>query len=168
MKAIEIKDLNENFFQTIGKEWMLVTAGTPEHFNTMTASWGGIGWLWNKPVVFVFIRPERYTYQFMEQGDRFTLSFLGEENKEIHKICGSKSGREVDKVKETGLRPVVTGQGNILFEQGRLSLECRKLYATDLKEGEFVDRSLLTQWYGTAHGGLHRLYVGEITAAWVR
>ena len=62
MKKLEVKDLKENFFEAIGKEWMLVTAGTKEKFNTMTASWGGIGWLWNKPVAFVFIRPERYTY----------------------------------------------------------------------------------------------------------
>lgn len=67
MKSIAIKDLSENFFEVIGKEWMLVTAGSKEHFNTMTASWGGIGWLWNKPVVFVFIRSERYTYEFMEE-----------------------------------------------------------------------------------------------------
>lgn len=69
MKSIAIKDLSENFFEVIGKEWMLVTAGSKEHFNTMTASWGGIGWLWNKPVVFVFIRSERYTYEFMEENE---------------------------------------------------------------------------------------------------
>ena len=100
MKKLEVKDLKENFFEAIGKEWMLVTAGTKEKFNTMTASWGGIGWLWNKPVAFVFIRPERYTYEFVEKNDHLTLSFLGEENKKIHAICGSKSGRNIDKVKD--------------------------------------------------------------------
>ena len=75
---------------------MLVTAGTKEKFNTMTASWGGIGWLWNKPVAFVFIRPERYTYEFVEKNDYLTLSFLGEENKKIHAVCGSKSGRNIE------------------------------------------------------------------------
>ena len=104
MKPIAIKDLSENFFEVIGKEWMLVTAGNKDHFNTMTASWGGIGFLWNKPVVYIFIRPERYTFEFIEKSEYFTLSFLGEENRAIHKICGSKSGREVDKVKETGNR----------------------------------------------------------------
>ena len=69
MKKLEVKDLKENFFEAIGKEWMLVTAGTKEKFNTMTASWGGIGWLWNKPVAFVFVRPERYTYEFIEKSD---------------------------------------------------------------------------------------------------
>lgn len=166
MKPISIKDLNENFVETIGKEWMLVTAGDKEHFNTMTASWGGIGYLWNKPVVFVFIRPERYTFEFIEKSEYLTLSFLGEENKAIHKVCGSKSGREVDKVKETGLKPIATEKGNVLFEQGRLSLECRKLYITDLKEENFLDPSVYKQWYDAAHGGLHRMYVAEITNAW--
>ena len=157
MKPIAIKDLSENFFEVIGKEWMLVTAGNKDHFNTMTASWGGIGFLWNKPVVYVFIRPERYT-----------LSFLGEENRAIHKICGSKSGREVDKVKETGLKPIITEKGNILLEQGRLSLECRKLYTDVMKEDCFIDPGVCKQWYGGAHGGLHHIYVAEITGAWMR
>lgn len=77
MKRLEIKELSENFFEAIGKEWMLVTAGTKDGFNTMTASWGGIGWLWNKPVAFIFIRPERFTYEFVEKSDFLTLSFLG-------------------------------------------------------------------------------------------
>ena len=130
MKKLEVKDLKENFFEAIGKEWMLVTAGTKEKFNTMTASWGGIGWLWNKPVAFVFIRPERYTYEFVEKNDHLTLSFLGEENKKIHAICGSKSGRNIDKVKETGLKPVFTENGNVLFEQARLSWSVRSFMLT--------------------------------------
>ena len=77
MRAIDVRELKDNFFEAIGKEWMLVTAGTVERFNVMTASWGGIGWLWNKPVAYVFIRPERYTYEFAEQSDHNTLSFLG-------------------------------------------------------------------------------------------
>ena len=143
MKKLEVKDLKENFFEAIGKEWMLVTAGTKEKFNTMTASWGGIGWLWNKPVAFVFIRPERYTYEFVEENDYLTLSFLGEENKKIHAICGSKSGRNIDKVKETGLKPVFTENGNVLFEQARLSLECKKLYADGIKPECFLDKESL-------------------------
>ena len=143
MKKLEVKDLKENFFEAIGKEWMLVTAGTKEKFNTMTASWGGIGWLWNKPVAFVFIRPERYTYEFLEENDHLTLSFLGEENKKIHAVCGSKSGRNIDKVKETGLKPVFTEKGNVLFEQARLSLECKKLYADAIKPECFLDKESL-------------------------
>ena len=165
---LEASDLPDNVIQLIGKEWMLVTAGDENSFNTMTASWGGIGFLWNKPVVYIFIRPERYTFEFIEKSEYFTLSFLGEENRAIHKICGSKSGREVDKVKETGLKPVITEKGNILFEQGRLSMECRKLYTNVMKEDCFIDPSVCKQWYGGAHGGLHHIYVAEITGAWMR
>ena len=95
MKKIEPNKLPDNYINIIGNEWMLVTAGTKEKFNTMTASWGGTGFLWNRPVVFIFIRPERYTYEFIENGDYFTLSFLGQEHKDVHKICVSKSGRDI-------------------------------------------------------------------------
>jgi len=168
MKPIAIKDLSDNFFEAISKEWMLVTAGTEEAFNTMTASWGGIGFLWNKPVVYVFIRPERYTFEFIEKNDSFTLSFLGKENKDIHKVCGFKSGREVDKIKATGLKPIVTEKGNIFFEQARLSLECRKLYKSMMKEECFIDPDTIKTWYGGTHGGLHSIYVAEITGAWIK
>jgi len=93
--------------------------------------------------------------------------FLGEENKSIHKICGSKSGCEVDKIKETGLKPMITDKGNVLFEQGRLSLECRKLYTDVLRKENFLDPSVYEQWY-TTHGGLHHVYVAEITSAWIK
>ena len=158
MKKLEVKDLKDNFFEAIGKEWMLITAGTKEKFNTMTASWGGIGWLWNKPVAFVFVRPERYTYEFIEKSDYLTLSFLGEENKKIHAVCGSKSGRNTDKVKETGLKPVFTEGGNVVFEQARLSLECKKLYADGIKPECFLDKESLEKWYGGAHGGYQEFH----------
>ena len=99
MKKLEVKDLKENFFEAIGKEWMLVTAGTKEKFNTMTASWGGIGWLWNKPVAFVFIRPERNTYEFVEENDYLTLSFLGEENKKNFKARIIRISQSFDSLK---------------------------------------------------------------------
>lgn len=165
MKRIEIKDLTENFFETISKEWMLVTAGTPEHFNTMTASWGGIGFLWNKPVAFVFIRPERYTYEFAEKNEYLTLSFLGDENRQIYNICGSKSGRDTDKVQETGLKPLPTPEGNITFEQSRLTLECRKLYSRMLEPESFIDKQPLEKWY-SENNGMHKMYIVEIVNVW--
>lgn len=168
MQKIEVKDLKENFFEAIGKEWMLITAGSKEKFNTMTASWGGIGWLWNKPVAFVFIRPERYTYELAEDGSALTLSFLGEENKKIHAVCGSKSGRDIDKVKATGLKPIFTEAGNVVFEQARLSLEGRKLYADFLKPENFLDKAAVERWYGGAQGDFHKMYIIEIENIWVR
>ncbi len=97
MERIEINQLSENFIEAVGKEWMLITAGVLENFNMMTASWGGMGYLWNKPVAFIFVRPERYTYEFIEKSDYFTLSFLGKLRK-VYNICGSKSGRDIDKL----------------------------------------------------------------------
>lgn len=165
MERIEPNQLTENFFETFSNEWMLITAGDKEQFNTMTANWGGIGYLWNKPVVFIFVRPERYTFEFTEKSDYFTISFLGEENKDIHKICGSKSGRDIDKVTETGLVPRFTELGNVVFEQGRLTLECKKLYTDTIKKEGFMDSELFEKWY-TVKGNPHVMYVAEIVNAW--
>ena len=151
----------EDALNLIGKQWMLVTAGTSESFNTMTASWGGLGWLWNKPVAFVFIRPERFTHGFIEASDCMTLSFYGEEYREALKICGTKSGRDIDKVAATGLTPVELESGNMTFGEARLTLDCRKLFKTSMQEANFIDKELLEMWYGI-HGGLHDVYVVEI------
>ena len=168
MERIDPARLAENFIELIGREWMLVTAGSPEKFNTMTASWGGAGFLWNRPVAFVFVRPERYTYEFMERETCFTLSFLGHGDREAYRICGSKSGRRIDKAAEAGLTPRPTELGNVAFEQSRLTLESRKLYASMINEGLFVDESIYPQWYGETHGGDHKMYIAEILNCWVR
>ena len=151
----------EDALNLIGKQWMLVTAGTSEKFNTMTASWGGLGWLWNKPVAFVFIRPERFTHGFIEASDCMTLSFYGEEYREALKICGTKSGRDTDKVAATGLTLVKLESGNMTFGEARLTLDCRKLFKTAMQAANFLDKELPEKWYG-AHGGLHDVYVVEI------
>ncbi len=168
MEKIDPAWITENFISLIGREWMLVTAGDASRFNTMTASWGGVGYLWNKPVVFVFVRPERYTFEFIERCYCFTLSFLCEEYREAYKVCGSRSGRDTDKVKEAGLVPFVTPLGNVTFEQSRLTLECRKLYTGITAEERFIDKSIYRKWYGGSQGGDHRLYVAEIVDSWIK
>lgn len=115
MEKLDWTLLDENMMTAISREWMLVTAGTPDSCNTMTASWGGTGFLWGKPVAFVFVRPERYTHEFIEKNDRLTLSFLGDAHRDVHKICGSKSGRDMDKIAAAGLSPVVLPDGGITF-----------------------------------------------------
>lgn len=166
MKEIEISELTDNFFQAISKEWMLITAGTPDKFNMMTASWGCVGWLWGKPVATVFIRPERYTHQFVECEDRLTLSFLGNSHdmRKAYAFCGSKSGRDYDKLSETGLHAVETPTGAITFQEARLTLCCRKLYKGAIRPENFIDQSV-SQWYGEAQGGYHDVYVLEIEKA---
>lgn len=153
----------ENTIDLISKEWMLVTAKKDDKVNTMTASWGGIGFLWNKPVAIIFIRPERYTHDFIEASDRLTLSFYGEEYRKALQICGSKSGRDTDKIKEAELSPIQLESGSITFEQSRMTLDCRKLFKSDMQAANFIDKSLLERWYNDQPGGgLHTIYVVEI------
>ena len=136
--TIKPQEVPDNVFKLIGDDWMLITAGEPDNFNTMTASWGGMGILWNMPVAICYIRPQRHTFGFVEKSDYYTLSFFGKEHRRILNFCGSKSGRDYDKVKETGLRPFTTEKGNIGFDQARLIMECKKLYADDLKQDHFL------------------------------
>ena len=168
MRKVHVADLTDNVKESVGKEWMLVTAGTTDKLNNMTARWGGIGWLWNKLVAFVFIRPERYKHEFIEKNDFLTLDFLGDENKKIHAVCGSKSGRNIDNVAETGLKPQITPDGHVTFEQARLTLECRKLYTDMIKPANFIDKGPIDMWYDEAHGGFHQMYVMEIVNGWSR
>ena len=166
MQKINPKEIDENVIRLIGDEWMLVAAGDREKFNMMTASWGSMGFLWNKPVVMVFVRPQRYTYEFTEKGDMLTLSFFGEQYRRALNVCGSVSGRDTDKVKESGLTPYFTEAGNPAFEEASLVLECRKLYVDFLKEEAFVDSKIVDVQY--KQKDFHKMYVVEIVNAWVK
>lgn len=168
MKKSDIAVLGqENPFELIGRQWMLITAGDKTSFNTMTASWGGVGVLWNKNVATIYVRPSRYTHEFLMKSDRVTLSFFPESNRNALKICGSKSGRNCDKVAEAGLTPVALESGAVTFAQARLVLDCRKLYVTSMKEEDFTDKSVFSQWYGSpAEGGLHTVCILEIAAVY--
>lgn len=169
MEKIAVEQLTDNFFTAVGKEWLLITAGNKDKFNMMTASWGCIGWLWNKPVAVVFVRPERFTHGLVEANDCLTLSFLGssEEARRIYNFCGSKSGRDYDKASETGLKPVLTDNGNVTYEQARLTLECRKLYKDNIKPSNFIDPTI-SKWYGEKQGGYHDVYILEIENAYTK
>jgi flavin reductase (DIM6/NTAB) family NADH-FMN oxidoreductase RutF len=164
MNKIDLAGLaKEDVFKLIGSYWMLVCAGKKARFNMMTASWGGIGWLWNKPVAFVFVRPERYTHGFVEAEERLSLSFFTEEWREALKFCGSKSGRDFDKCKETGLSAVELESGAVAFNEARLVLDCRKLFKASMDKANFVDKDILAKWYNDNPGGsLHDVYVVEI------
>ncbi len=164
---IESAEIKDNLIRLIASDWMLVTAGTREKFNTMTANWGGTGYLWNKNVVFVFVRPERYTYGFIESAEGFTLTFFDEKYRDALNLCGAKSGRDCDKVAETGFTPHFTGLGYPAFTEARLVLECRKLYATQLERGHFLDPEPLRSHYNTKYG-LHKMYIAEIEKAWIK
>lgn len=156
-KEILATEIKENLIDCIANEWTLISAGNEGGFNMMTASWGFAGELWGSNAVQVFIRPQRYTLGFVENEDRFALSFYGD-NKGIHKICGSKSGRDTDKVKETGLTPVFA-DGTVYFEEARLVIICKKQYADSIKEECFIDKDPL-KWY--ENKDYHRFFIGKI------
>lgn len=153
-----MRELNTSPVKMIAEDWALLTAGNLSAFNTMTVSWGGVGELWGKDVAFVFVRPQRYTYEFMENSEYFTLSFFGGEYKKELGICGAKSGRDVDKCKETGLVPTAAEQA-VTFEQAKTVLVCRKVAFQDIDPKGFLDASIMDTY---AAKDYHRMYVGVI------
>jgi len=165
-KEIDIKDLQDNVVKLIGDDWMLITAGSIDSCNMMTASWGGIGHLWNMPVVFTFVRPQRYTFQFTENEEYFTLTFFEEKDRKILNFCGSNSGRDVNKIKETGLIPLETDLGNVYFEQARIVIECQKVYSDYIDPQGFIDQNLTNTIYPKKD--FHKMYVGKILRVLVR
>lgn len=158
-KEINIRQLKKSPVEMISDDWALLTAGTPGDWNTMTVSWGGVGELWGKDVVFVFVRPQRYTLEFMEKQDTFTLSFFDGAYKKELGICGAKSGRDTDKAAQTGLTPVSAGETGVTFAQAQQVLVCKKVAFQDMKPEGFLDASI-ENWYPTKD--YHRIYVGTI------
>ena len=151
-----------DIFNLISKDWMLITAGDSAKFNTMTASWGGFGYIWNRPVAYIFIRESRYTHEFMEKGDKVTLSFFSEEYRQALQICGSKSGRDTDKVKAANLTPKFLNNGAVTFAEAHTTVKCRKLFTSTMEESQYDDKEIFEQFYVKSPGGLHTMYIVEI------
>ena len=148
----------DNALKLIGKDWMLITVQDGEGANAMTASWGCMGVLWNKPVAVCFIRPQRYTYGLAENEDRMSLAFFGEGYRDALSLCGSKSGRDCDKLSLAGLT-VSDVYGVPVIDQASTVIIGKKLYADDLKEDNFVDKAMLDNYKSK---DFHRIYVLEI------
>lgn len=160
MKNIEPTAWNDNIFKRISKDWMLITAGTKEDCNTMTASFGGFGVLFFKNVAHIYVRPQRHTYSFLENAKGYSLSFFnGEEQRKNLQYCGKVSGREENKIEHCGFT-VGEAEGIPYIEQADLTILCKKLYATDLDSGIFYDETITEKCY--PDGDTHRMYVGEI------
>ena len=163
LKETDIKSLTLNPFKRIGSDWCLISAGKPESFNTMTASWGGIGILWNKKAATCYIRPQRYTKEFVDREEYFTLSFFPDGYRKALSLCGTVSGRDHDKPAEAGLTPLFT-DGSVTFEEADLVLVCRKLYAQPMTEDSFTDKNVLEKEYPARD--LHTRDIGEIIKAY--
>ncbi len=164
-KQIAPDKIPGNIIKMLSEGWSLITAGNDEKFNMMTASWGGLGYLYNKPVAFSFIYPTRYTYQLMEKGDTYTISFFTETYREVLEYCGNHSGKDADKVKESGLTPITTPSGSKAFSEAWMIIECRKMISQSITPEAIFDEQLKEKWAGKQ---LHKVYIGEIVNVWVK
>ena len=161
---IPFADFSINILRAWADDWFLLTAGenAPGKFNTMTVAWGSLGVMWGKPFAQVVLRPGRYTREFVEGFESFTLSALPPEHRSALDFCGSQSGRDVDKVKETGLTPIpstrVAAPG---FDEAELILECRKIYRDQFKPAHFLADSIESCYPAEDY---HYVYFGEVVA----
>lgn len=165
MKNTDIREIKESAATLFDEKWALITAGNKDSYNTMTASWGGIGELWNKDVCFIFIRPQRYTYEFTEREEFFTVSFLPEQYRKALAFCGRNSGRDCDKAKEAGLTPMAFDE-SMGFEESEITVLCKKLYYQDISPEGFVDSEIDTDCYSAKD--YHRMYIGEIVKVFIK
>lgn len=153
-----IKELKENPVKLIAQDWGLVSAGTAGSNNMMTVSWGGVGELWGRDVVFIFIRPQRYTKKFIDEQDYFTLSFFEDKYREALRICGRVSGRDCDKAAMAGITMECDGD-TVYPAEARLVLKCKKIAVQQLESDGFLDKSIEKNY---ADADYHYVYVGEI------
>lgn len=165
LKKVDINEVKKSATKLVGKDWMLITAGNPEDCNTMTASWGGFGELWNMPVVIVFIRPTRHTYSFVEREEYFTVSFFEEKYRSTLQLCGTVSGRKVEKIKESGLTPILSEHGSTYFGEAKLVCECRKVYFADVNPNNLLDEKIKKHY---PHEDYHRMFIGEIVNTYAK
>lgn len=157
-KTVDPKNIKDNLIKCFAEEWALVTAGNNDGYNMMTASWGFVGEMWGNDAACVVIRPQRYTMEFIDKSDYFTISFYGD-RKDIHKVCGSKSGREVNKTAECRLTPV-TNEKYVYFKEARLVLVVKKQFVQQMSEQAFVDGAVLPRYYPDKD--YHNMIIGKI------
>lgn len=165
-QRIDPKEITKNPFTMIGREWLLVTAGSKEKCNTMTASWGGVGVLWGQPVATCYIRPQRYTKEFIDREEYFTLSVLPERYRAELTLCGRRSGRDCDKFAETGLTVEAAECGAPYIGEAELVLVCKKQYAQELRADCLTEgaKDIDAQHY--PNHDWHTMYIGQIVEAY--
>ena len=168
METVEIlpTEIKENPVELFDQKWALVTVGVPGDVNTMTISWGSLGELWNKPVVTVYVSSSRYTHEFMERNDHFTVAFFPEEQRGALQYLGSHSGRDEDKIAASGLTLEWLESGLPSFKEADMVIECRKIYGAPFNPEGFGD--IPAQAYASGRYGIHSEYIGEIEYIWVR
>lgn len=164
-KQININELKVNPFNLIGKEWLLISATDGNKCNTMTASWGGLGVIWNKNVATVYIRPQRYTKHFVDSSEIFTLSFFDESYKKALTYLGRVSGKDEDKIKNVDFH-VINKDQSVYFEEAKMVLVCKKLYHAPIVSEGFEHEETVSKNYPDRD--FHEMYIGEIVEVLVK
>lgn len=160
-KEFDVNNMDKNVFDMIGKQWMLVTAAkSATEVNTMTASWGGLGIMWGKPVAYIFIRPQRYTKEFIDNSESLSLSFFGEEYRKMLSYMGTVSGKDENKIEKSGLK-LSFDKGTPYFDEAEIVLVTKKLYAQKMGKEFLCDNEIAEKWY--PNDDWHTMYVCEIT-----
>jgi flavin reductase (DIM6/NTAB) family NADH-FMN oxidoreductase RutF len=168
--GISPEEITDNIFKLVGKDYTVVTSGKESHFNSMTASWGGVGILFNRPVAWGMLRANRYTLEIIKKEHTYTLSYFPDEYREQVLFFGSKSGRNTDKMKETALTPIQTPGGNMTYREARLVLECKILELTTVSPDDYYTqeaKDFVVEGYNDAKE-YHKLLFGEITNVWIK
>lgn len=177
-KQIDPRQLADNPFQLIGYDWTLMTAEKNGVANTMTVAWGGLGFMWGKPAIFVAVRPERYTFEFSEAAETFSIASFdmkNDQDKKIRKMltyCGTVSGREEDKIQKSDLTLLHEGE-TPYFAESRLVFICKKIMATVFNQTEICDPAY-NKFYGGSNdqsglgGGFHTLYIAQISHVFIK
>lgn len=166
-KKITPNELKDNAFSLFGDDWMLLATGSRNEKNAMTISWGGLGVLWGRNVVTVYVSSSRYTYGLMEKNECFTVTAFPEEYREALNYMGTKSGRDEDKFKNSGLTAQYTPAGHPAFAQARLLIECRKIYSAPFDMNKIIPKDV-QDMYNRHAMGIHTMYIGEILNVWVK
>lgn len=164
MKKIMTQDFDGNVFQLLNKDWALISAGDENSSNMMTVSWGGLGILWNKPVATIYIRPQRHTYQFIENQDTFSITFFDAKYHSALSYCGSHSGKTEDKYEKSNLHKIMI-DGTPSLEEAKLTFICKKLYSHDIDPKLFLNDQIDRDNYPKKD--YHRAYIAEIISIYV-
>ena len=163
-QEIKPQEIDSNAVKMFADDWMLLSAGKDTSMNMMTIAWGGLGELWGKAVVTIYVSPDRYTYKFLEENEYFTVTSFPEKFREKLQYLGTVSGRDEDKVKGSGLTPEFTELGNPIYKEATLAIECKKIYAQQLQKNLMPLEQ--RQWYDEKNLGIHMMYIGEIVHVW--
>ncbi len=165
-KECNINDIQESFTNLIGNRYALITVADNTKVNMMTASWGTMGIMWSKNIVNMVVRPSRFSYNFLIENDYFTLNFLTEGNEDVYRLCGTKSGRECDKVKETGLETIEIDKSMYAFDKSEYVFVCKKLYSQPMDKQYFIDADFAEKTY--PNEDIHTMFIAEIEKIYVK